>query len=87
MSKTHWKKLTNPNYLGTYALPDGQDMILTIGAVAQEPVTGADGQKETCIVCHWKEDGVKPLILNKTNCKTISKILKKGTLYCRLSDL
>ena len=38
-------------------------------------ITGADGKKEECIVCHWQEDE-KPMILNSTNCKTISKLLK-----------
>ena len=27
MAKTHWKRLTNPDYLGAYALEDGKDMI------------------------------------------------------------
>ena len=75
MSETHWKKLTNPNYFGTYALDPGQDMILTIDRVAKEIVTGADGKSEECIVCHWKENQ-KPMILNVTNCKTIAKLLR-----------
>ena len=33
-SKTHWKKLTNPDYLGAYALEDGEDMIVTIKNVS-----------------------------------------------------
>ena len=76
MGKVHWKKSFNPNYYGTYALPDGQDVILTIKKVDEENVTGSDGKSEKCLVCHWKEAGVKPLILNATNCKTISKLLK-----------
>lgn len=75
MSETHWKKLTNPNYLGTYSLTPGQDIILTISRVAKETVTGADGKPEECIVCYWQENE-KPMILNKTNCKTITKLLK-----------
>ena len=75
MSETHWKKLTNPNYLGVYSLTPGQDIILTIKSVGMEKVTGADGSAEDCIVCHWVEKE-KPMILNKTNCKTISKLLK-----------
>lgn len=72
---THWKKLTNPDYLGAYALDVGQDMILTIRSVANEPVVGADGKKETCSVMRFMED-VKPMILNATNSKTITKLLK-----------
>lgn len=72
---THWKKLTNPDYLGAYALLPGQDLIVTIKSVLNEAVIGTDGKKETCLVMHFVED-VKPLILNATNSKTISKLLK-----------
>ena len=75
MSDTHWKKLINPDYLGAYSLDPGKDMILTIRQVKKEMVTGADGKKEECIVCYWQEDQ-KPMILNVTNCKMISKLLK-----------
>lgn len=71
---THWKKLTNPDYLGAYSIEDGKDLILTVKKVVQEPVMGADGKKEDCIVCYWQENQ-KPMILNVTNCKTISKLL------------
>ena len=72
---THWKKLTNPDYLGAYALQPGQELIVTIKSVANEVVTGTDGKKETCSVMHFVED-VKPLVLNATNSKTITKLLK-----------
>lgn len=79
MSKTHWKKLTNPDYLGAYALEDGQDIILTINFVREEKVTGTDGKKDDCVVAHFAERGVKPMILNSTNMKMITKVL--GTPY------
>lgn len=72
---THWKKLTNPDYLGAYALEPGQDLIVTIKSVANEVVTGTDGKKETCSVMHFVEN-VKPMVLNATNSKTITKLLK-----------
>ena len=74
MGKTHFKKLQNPDFLGTYALEDGKDIILTIDYVRQEKVTGSDGKSEECIVCHWKEQQ-KPMILNSTNCKMIAKLI------------
>lgn len=77
MSETHWKKLTNPNYLGAYAFAPGEEKIVTIESVAQESVIGAEGRSDVCIVAHLV--GEKPLILNKTNCKAISKLL--GTPY------
>ena len=72
---THWKKLTNPDYLGTYRLEDGKDIILTIDRVQVETVTGPDGKKEECMVCHWQERE-KPMILNSTNAKMIQRLLK-----------
>lgn len=75
MSQTHWKAMTNPNYLGVYSLPEGRDVILTIKSVGQEMVMGADGSKEQCVVMHFQEP-VKPFICNKTNLKQITKLLK-----------
>lgn len=72
---THWKKLTNPDYLGSYALEPGQEIVVTIKSVANENVTGTDGKKENCTVMHFVED-VKPLVLNATNSKTITKLFK-----------
>lgn len=72
---THWKKLTNPDYLGAYSLEAGQDIVLTIDRVQVETVTGPEGKKEECMVCHWAERE-KPMILNSTNAKMIQKLLK-----------
>lgn len=90
MSKTHWKKLTNPDYLGAYSLEPGQELNLTIKNVVRQQVTGADGKKEECTVAYFTEN-VKPMILNVTNCKTIQKLYdnpyiedwsgKKVTIY------
>lgn len=71
--KTHWKKMTNPNYMGDYSIPEGCDLIATIDYVRKEKVTGVGGKTEEEVVCHFS-DGNKPLILNKTNMKTIQKI-------------
>ncbi len=81
---THWKKLTNPNYLGAYSIEDGKDLVLTIGKVAEETVVGTDGKKEKCVVCHFKEPNTKPMILNSTNMKMITKLL--GTPYIEQWD-
>ena len=35
MRLTHWKKLSNPNYLGAYSIEDNKDLILTISKVRQ----------------------------------------------------
>ncbi len=72
MSKTHWKLLINPDYIGAYALEEGQDLTVTIDWVQQETVTGTGGKKEDCTVAHLV--GQKPMILNVTNSKMIAKL-------------
>lgn len=71
---THYKKLMNPDYLGAYALDPGKDLVVTIRSVANEMIIGADGKKEECIVARFHERDIKPMILNATNCKTITKL-------------
>jgi len=78
MSKTHWKKLRNPKYLGAHDLDPGQEIVATIRKVVRELVVGEDGKKEECTVVQF-ENGVKPLIVNVTNAKTIAKL--HGTPY------
>ena len=77
MSQTHWKQLTNPDYLGAYSLLPGQELTVEIVRVERKQVTGADGKKEDCTVAYLKDS--KPMILNATNCRTLSKIY--GTPY------
>lgn len=77
MSKTHWKKWNNPNYLGAYAFQPGEEKTVTIREVKREFVQNQNG-KEECTVAYFDEN-VKPLILNATNCKTIQKVW--GTPY------
>lgn len=72
---THWKKLTNPDYLGAYSIENGQELVLTIKSVGNEMVTGTNGKKEECTVCHFVENA-KPMILNATNMKMITKLYK-----------
>lgn len=70
---THWKKLTNPNYIGAEILQPNQELKVTIEKVLKEQVKTADGVQE-CIVAYFK-GGQKGMILNKTNCKIIAIVL------------
>jgi hypothetical protein len=70
---THWKQLKNPDYIGAYALQPGEELILTIKSCGLEQIVGTDGKKQDCLVVHFIEQ-VKPMILNNTNAKTISKV-------------
>ncbi len=75
-NKTHWKKEFNYDYLGGYSLPQGKDVVLTIVKTGRVMVKGVNGKEENCFVCYFKEkaDWVKPMILNRTNCKTLEKL-------------
>ena len=70
---THWKALAQYDYMGCFSLDNGKDKIVTIKEIKQELVTGNGGRKENCIVAYFT-DAEKPMILNKTNCKTIQKL-------------
>lgn len=94
MSKTHWKSLINPDYLGAYSLPDGEDMTVTIDFVQTEEIIGTGGKKEHCTVARMV--GQKPMILNVTNSKSIAKLYgqfiedwagKQITLYATTTKL
>lgn len=75
MSKTHWKQMVNLDYIGAYALTDGKDLTLTIDHVVRENVTGNNGKKEQCMVLYFKERDYKPMILNRTNAKSITTLV------------
>lgn len=76
MARTHWKKMTNTNYFGSWDLPEGKDMIVRIIEIRQEMVQNAQGREEKAVAVI---EGQKPLILNTTNMKSIAKAL--GTPY------
>jgi hypothetical protein len=75
--KTHFKKLRNPDYLGSWDLADAngnfKNRILTIKEVKKEMVHDGKGGKEDCVTVHFTE--AKPMIMNSTNLKTIYKSL------------
>lgn len=93
---THWKSLADMPYIGAYALAGKKEMTLTIKNVVQELVIGNAGKKENCIVAYFQEPE-KPMILNRTNCKTITKLYdtpiieewigKKITIYKSTTSL
>lgn len=76
MEKTHWKKLTHPDYIGAYELMKGDKNIelpVKIEAVKREIVQGPDGKKEECTVMTIPPH--KPMILNATNQKALTKAI------------
>lgn len=94
-TKTHWKQLTNPNYIGAYSLESGKDLEVQILKVTKEMVKGEGGKQDECTIATLKDQ--KPMILNVTNCKTIAKLFetpyieewagKKITLFKSITKL
>lgn len=71
---THWKKTIDSRYLDVSFFDDGKDRIVKIKDVLMGDVTNANGTTQKPIM-HF-EGGIKPMVLNVTNMKTISKVLK-----------
>ena len=72
--QTHWKKLTDTNFLGSWDVTNGS-IIVTIRRVEQKKVFNQTKQKdEACVVAEFTDDRYKPMIMNKTNCKTLQKL-------------
>ena len=74
MELTHWKKLTNIDYIGAYSLQPGEERTVKILSVGKQKVKGSDGKEAECIVA--KLENEKPMILNRTNCKTLTKLFQ-----------
>lgn len=70
---THWKQNFDYKYAGAYELAPGETRTLTIARVCKENVANVKGEKEPCLVAYFVEHN-KPMVLNKTNCKTIEKL-------------
>ncbi|MBC7510407.1 MAG: hypothetical protein H7320_16920 [Ferruginibacter sp.] len=69
---THWKQLQKNDYIGAYCFQPDEEKVFTIVSVSQKEIVGGDGKKSTCTIAELKED--KPIVLNRTNQKRITKI-------------
>jgi len=68
-----WKSCFKSEYLGSDDLPGRKDMILTIVGVTKAEVSSDGRNKDYRPILHFAE-GVKPMICNATNAKTISTL-------------
>ena len=66
-----YRKYMDKNFLGSWDIPDGDDLVLTISVVEQNEVKNERGS-ERKLTIHFAED-YKPLIMNATNCDRITK--------------
>lgn len=75
--KTHFKKLKNPDYLGSWDLADAngnfKNKVVTISKVVKKMVHDGRGGQEECVTVDFAK--CKPMIMNSTNLKTIYKTL------------
>lgn len=77
MSKTHWKKFHDPDFIGAYAFQPDERKVVTIKKATQQAVKNHKGT-EQCLVVSFVEDE-KPLICNVTNSKSIERVA--GSAY------
>ena len=74
--KTHFRKLQNPNYVGSWDLADNEgkyhEKQVTIESVKKETVHDGRGGSEECTVVYLKE--TKPMVANSTNLRSIARI-------------
>jgi len=75
---THWKQNFDYTYTGAYELQPGEEKTVTIQRLTNEDVMSTDGKKQKCFVAYFVESS-KPMVLNKTNCKTIEKLYSPDT--------
>ena len=75
---THWKQNFDYTYTGAYELQPGEEKTVTIQRLTNEDVISTDGKKQKCFVAYFVESS-KPMVLNKTNCKTIEKLYSPDT--------
>lgn len=69
----------NPNYLGSWDLEElpNKEVTLTIAKIVDEKVVDTlTGKDKVETLCYWTDPAFKPMILNITNKKRISKLYK-----------
>ena len=69
-----FRKYMNKNFLGSWDVPEGKDLVITIDHCEQNEVKSERGT-EIKMTLHFVESGFKPMILNTTNATTISEVV------------
>ncbi len=75
--KTHYRKVFKSDHLGVADIEDliesGSNLIFTVRSVAQEIGARVAGKKGNFNIAYFSE-GIKPLVLNATNSKTMKTL-------------
>lgn len=78
MSKTNYKILTNPKYMGAYSMDNGNDAYFEIPAVITaikvEQVVDPTGKSKPCMIGYTNQS--KPFIINAGSQKVLQQITK-----------
>lgn len=78
MTKTHWREIKQTEFLGGHDLGDGKggfkDIIVTIKKAYKRKVSDISGDTTDELVLDFA-DNTKPMIVNVTNARTISKLI------------
>lgn len=74
MIKTSWKTLVDWKNLSSTSLFN-EERILTIKQIRREEIISTNGKKTMVAVCRFEDDKL-PMVLNKTNLRTLEKIFK-----------
>lgn len=81
MKKTHWREIKQTDYLGGHDLSDGKggfkDIIVTIKKAHKKKVSDIHGDETDELILEFA-DATKPMILNVTNSRTLSKLFKSS---------
>lgn len=67
-----FRKYMDKNYLGSWDVPEGEDLILTVDHCERNEVQNERGAEKK-LVMYFKEKGYKPMILNTVNSEAISE--------------
>lgn len=73
--KGDFRKYMDKSFLGSWDVPDGSDLVLTIDHVARDDVQNERGSEKKLTI-HFREKDYKPMIVNTTNAKAISTAYK-----------
>jgi hypothetical protein len=71
---THWKKNFDYRFTGAYELQPNERKTVKIKSTSTEKVKDLQGKETDCFVAYFYGENQKPMVLNKTNCKTIEKL-------------
>ncbi len=67
-----FRKYMDKNYLGSWDVPEGEDLVLTVDHCERNEVQNERGSEKK-LVMYFKETGYKPMILNTVNSEAISE--------------